>query len=656
VRSPVALRVGLLLLFFLSSIASLLMARPPVHPWLFILGAGGMFASMIVLSRLWPEENSLVPPLVVALLVRALFIAFFPAGDDVNRYVWEGRIQNHGFNPFVTPPNAPETAMLRDTLWQGVNHKDLPAIYGPFAQILFRVTAAIAPGITGFKLLVSIFDVATLFLLLFVVRKRKLPLRHSLLYAMNPLVIIFISGQGHLESMVTCMALCALVLSETRYRSFAYAAFACAVLTKLPVLILLPFFIRAIGFRRLAFLFFPLVLFAFYGRGMENFFGTPLLFLRQFSYNGLFNTIFLQVPGFDSVTTRYALSVVLFVGMGGIFFLTPSLLPAAGQALGLLLLSLPTVHPWYFALMTPFLVFFRRWSWASLHFTAIFPIFVFDQSVHSPFFHNCPMLMAVEYLPFLLLGVRELLIGNKHWPVRYSAPASMSVVVPVRNEEQHISACIESILRQDIEAEIIVVDGGSSDNTLPKVREYPMVKIRHSTPGRGVQIASGAAYAGGDLIMVLHADSRLTQGALRKVVEALRGCPDAAGGAMGACYDPPSSRFKMTGLLNNLRARLTGISFGDQAQFYRKSALPQGFPEFRLMEDVELSLRLKAQGALLFIPAGVSSSPRRWDRIGYARNFLTVSLLTGIFLFLRGFNVIRDNGEWFYRRYYGNSG
>lgn len=112
----------------------------------------------------------------------------------------------------------------------------------------------------------------------------------------------------------------------------------------------------------------------------------------------------------------------------------------------------------------------------------------------------------------------------------------------------------------------------------------------------------------------------------------------------------------MTGLLNNFRARLTGISFGDQAQFYRKSALPQGFPEFRLMEDVELSLRLKAQGALLFIPRGVSSSPRRWDRIGYARNFLTVSLLTCIFLFLRGFNVIRDNGEWFYRRYYGNSG
>ena len=362
-----------------------------------------MFASMIFLSRLWPEGKSLALPLGIALLVRMLFIAFFPACDDVNRYIWEGRIQNRGFNPFVISPDSPETMTMRDAVWRGINHKEIPTAYGPFAQILFRGTAAVAPGVTGFKLLVTIFDIAILFLLLFMVRRMKLPSRHALLYAMNPLVIIFISGQGHMDSMVVCLLLCALVLSGTGYRGLAYAAFACAVLAKPYALLLLPFFIRANGVRRLAFLFLPLALLAFYGKSMGNFFGTSVMFAHRFSYNGPLNAICANVLGFDSVTSLCILSIVLFSGMGCIFFLTPSLIRAAGQALGLLLLCLPTVHPWYFLLMTPFIVFFRQWSWTSLHFTAIAPIFFFNQSVSSSFFHHGPLLMTIEYLPFFII-------------------------------------------------------------------------------------------------------------------------------------------------------------------------------------------------------------------------------------------------------------
>ncbi len=91
VKSPIPPRSGLVSLFLLSSVTSLPTARPPVHPWLFLLGAGGMFASMIFLSRRWPEGKSLALPLGIALLVRMLFIAFFPACDDVNRYIWEGQ-------------------------------------------------------------------------------------------------------------------------------------------------------------------------------------------------------------------------------------------------------------------------------------------------------------------------------------------------------------------------------------------------------------------------------------------------------------------------------------------------------------------------------------------------------------------------------------
>ena len=121
---------------------------------------------------------------------------------------------------------------------------------------------------------------------------------------------------------------------------------------------------------------------------------------------------------------------------------------------------------------------------------------------------------------------------------------------------------------------------------------------------------------------------------------------------MDAIYDSPLPRFRLIALLNNFRARFTGIAFGDQAQFFRRAALPQGFPEYRLMEDIELSMRLKEHGTLLFIPGGVRSSSRRWNSTGYFTNFISVIWLTGAFLFLRAFGLVHNQAEWFYQRYY----
>jgi GT2 family glycosyltransferase len=648
------LRPASFVLFPVSALLVLFAVNSPVHPWVFLIGATGIFISMLLLARLCTDRHSFIAAIVLAMLVRIVFLAYYPACVDVNRYIWEGVIQHQGLNPFTTTPNMQGPTGLPDFIWQQVIFRDSTAMYWPFAQLLFRLTTAVAPSQFAMKLVMTLFDIAAIGLLFVMVRRKKHPLRYVLLYAMNPLVLISISGQGHLEAVVVALVLAALCAGEgsQRFRSLAYVALSCAILTKIYAVILLPVFLRNIGTRRTAFLLLPLLLFIPYLTDISYYFKTLAVFAGDYAHNGLLHSLLTAGLGLGHQTALMILAGILGSAAICIFFLTPSLLRAASSLTGLMLLSLPTVHPWYFLLISPYLVFFRQGSWLGLQLSALLLVFYFNPSISPDFFHNRLVLMTLEYLPFLLLAFSAMSKGKERWPAAYSPPAKISVVIPVRNEEERIVACLDSVLTQHYPCEIIVVDGGSTDRTPERISQYPEVSLTTSAPGRGTQIAAGVAASSGDTILVLHADSRLLAGAIGRMAEALTKHPEAAGGAMAAIYDSPSSRFKTIALLNNLRARFSGISFGDQAQFFRHAALPQGFPDYRLMEDIELSMRMKENGSLLFLAEGVRSSCRRWNSTGYFVNFITVIRLTGTFLFLRAFGLIHDKGEWFYRQYY----
>jgi hypothetical protein len=409
---------------------------------------------------------------------------------------------------------------------------------------------------------------------------------------------------------------------------------------------------RQLGLRRIHYLALPLLLFVPYLTDISEYFRLPLAFAGGSSYNGLVCTALKAVFGVSHQTTLLLAVVMLAFSLAVIFVLTPSLLRAGSYAIGIMLLCLPTVHPWYFLLFTPYLVFFRQWSWLSLHLTAIPLIFYFNPAVLPQVFHQSSLLMTLEYLPFFLLALFSFSRNNGKWPVAYPVARKVSVIIPLLNEEERIGSCLDSIRAQEYRCEIIAVDGGSSDNTLQRVAQYPDVLVANSAPGRGRQIAKGVSLSSGDILLVLHADARLKRGSLQRMVNALRVRPDAAGGAMEATYDSPTPRLKLVALLNNFRAKHLGISFGDQAQFFRRDSLPEGFPDFLLMEDVELSLRLKEHGSLLFIPDGVWSSSRRWAVTGFIANFYQVIMLTGFYLCLRALGLITDKGAWFYRQYY----
>jgi glycosyltransferase involved in cell wall biosynthesis len=200
--------------------------------------------------------------------------------------------------------------------------------------------------------------------------------------------------------------------------------------------------------------------------------------------------------------------------------------------------------------------------------------------------------------------------------------------------------------------EIIVVDGGSTDRTRELAAAIPSVTVLPATAGRGRQIAAGVRQAGGDVVLVLHADSVLPPDALPAVMRALVRNPAAAGGSLGLRYASPRLYFSVLAGINNLRARLCGIAFGDQGQFFRRQALPEGFPALWLMEDVELSFRVKAVGPAVYVPLGVTGSVRRWQRVGYLGNFTHVMGLVGKYIVMRKWGLVRDNALNFYNAYY----
>jgi rSAM/selenodomain-associated transferase 2 len=199
----------------------------------------------------------------------------------------------------------------------------------------------------------------------------------------------------------------------------------------------------------------------------------------------------------------------------------------------------------------------------------------------------------------------------------------LSIIVPALDEAAGIAATLERLrpLRA-VGHEVLVVDGGSADATAAVAA--PLAdRVLQAPRGRASQMNAGAAVASGDVLVFLHADTRLPAGADRLILDGL-----AARGRLWGRFDVRiEGTHPLLGVvawLMNRRSRWTGIATGDQAMFARRDAFAAvgGFPPLALMEDVALSARLKRLGRPLCVRARVVTSGRRWERHGVLRTIL----------------------------------
>lgn len=201
--------------------------------------------------------------------------------------------------------------------------------------------------------------------------------------------------------------------------------------------------------------------------------------------------------------------------------------------------------------------------------------------------------------------------------------AEISIIIPTLNEQTGIVSFLTKLQTLRPQCELIVVDGGSDDQTVTLAAPY-VDDIIQTQKGRSVQMNAGAVAACSPILLFLHADTLLPDDAIEQIQQAIT--DGYQWGRFDIKLTGSHPMLKVVAWLMNKRSRWTGIATGDQAIFVTKALFEQmnGFAEIALMEDIELSSRLKKQGRPYCIKSKVISSGRRWLNFGI---FKTIVLM-----------------------------
>jgi rSAM/selenodomain-associated transferase 2 len=220
------------------------------------------------------------------------------------------------------------------------------------------------------------------------------------------------------------------------------------------------------------------------------------------------------------------------------------------------------------------------------------------------------------------------LSGQVADPALGKLPATISVVIPTLNEASELPETIRRARLNAEVCEVIVVDGGSGDGTVAVARDLGC-QVLESGGGRGGQLRAGAARARGDVVVLLHADTWLPADAGTAILACLRKDRVVGGGFWkqfrGGSWLLRGSRARCA-----LRFWLAGRLLGDQAIFARRATLEQigGVPDMPLMEEYELCRRLRRAGRLALARATVSTSARRFEKLGVLATYRRMGWVT----------------------------
>ncbi|MEV6055839.1 TIGR04283 family arsenosugar biosynthesis glycosyltransferase [Streptomyces sp. NPDC052107] len=203
---------------------------------------------------------------------------------------------------------------------------------------------------------------------------------------------------------------------------------------------------------------------------------------------------------------------------------------------------------------------------------------------------------------------------------------SVSIIVPVLNEERTIQAALGRLCRDFPDCELVVVDGGSTDATVEIATLH--AKVVHSERGRAKQMNAGARHTSGEVLWFIHADTEIHHAALAHIRAAMSD-PTVVGGGLTLRFDRHTPGLNYLAYTSNARARHLRHIFGDQAMFIRRSVFEElgGFPDLPIMEDLEMSRRLDRRGTLAILPATSTASSRRLVEHGVWRMIVFMQCL-----------------------------
>jgi len=357
----------------------------------------------------WGLTGSII---FLAIIFRLLLIAPEPAvlSGDMYRYIWDGRVQQNGINPYLYPPAAAELENLRDDrIFPHINRQEEPTIYPAGAQIFFRIFYMLAgDSVTGYKGIMVFFDLLTLPMLIALLQTCRLNPARVIVYAWSPLAVFEIAYSGHLEGLAVFLMVAALYLYAIRKKIPAIIMLAVSAAVKLyPTLLLAAFLNRAHRVKGIIAFAATLILvyLPFVGAGGKITGFLPVYLKNPYeSFNlGLKNLLMRLIPTLD-----YALLSLLFIvvlGVAGLIVLLKEKkgfdrLRYAYVLTGLLLILMPaSLHPWYVILIIPFLVIYPNPAWLIFSCTVTLSYLKYA----SPQGIMPGWVLLAEYLPLLVI-------------------------------------------------------------------------------------------------------------------------------------------------------------------------------------------------------------------------------------------------------------
>jgi hypothetical protein len=628
--------------------AAILVAFPPGSDiaYMAYLGWGFSLWGMYNLSL---SKCSLSKLLALSLLVNIIYF-FYPFSDDVYRYLWEGYIQSHGYDPYIYDPNHTYLIEFRDTWWSGINHKDLSAAYPPLVQYLFQFLSLFYPSPNLWKAFLIFINIINALLLIKILNKENIFAQRFVLFLLNPFPLVFLIGEAHLDHLMIPFLLWAYYAYQKNKSIQLWIALGFAISIKyFPVLFIL-FFLKSKNWRFFPFVLLPLLSFAPYWD--SPFFRSILQFASDFSFNSITNFLFAPANNLQYLFVFLVAAITLVYS----YILEPLLAKNLALASFILIFLLPTVHPWYFALVLPWLCFHSfpaAWLWMSLSWACLFPMY-HKAKLTGIWQENSWSLWAI-WLPSLFCIGYEFWKGKRtlSFPPPKQVVKKMSILIPIFNEEKILLNFHESIKNNsNLNSEILYIDGGSDDNTLNLAKLHGLDIITSSKKGRGYQISEGIKQAQGDLILILHVDMEIPPNTFDNIWFYMQKSPNIRGGSCEMKFSD-QNQLSLIKNLNHLRTRVLQIPFGDQLQFFRKDTFPK--IDMPLMEDVEISMNLKEKGGITTLPLFLKVSSRRWDKIGRCKNTYLILKVCFIYLFLRKWGQQPKDPLFYYGQYYRSS-
>jgi Glycosyltransferase family 87 len=375
----------------------------------FLVWYGTAFAAYLAAVRVALRASGSNRPLVVIMLVTAVAarLLVLPArpdlSTDIYRYLWEGRVVLQGVNPFAVAPADTALAPLRDSDFNLINHRHLATIYPPLAQAVFALAAWVTPRVHTLKTIFTVFDLATIGVLVVMLRSRCRPAIAALVYAWSPLVILETAHSGHLDAAGCFLFVAGVALFERRSRIAGYVAIGASILLKYTGMVLLPFL--AVRRRWAGIAIVVVIVFAgyvpFFGAGREL-----VASLRTYGTTWWFNgPPFMALSG---VVRDPDLARRLLTAFGAAFALVTALrcrdlTRYAYLVIACALAIAPTVYPWYAVWIVPFLCLFPNRAW--IVFTGLVSLsywvwIVYDK---SGAWMVPTWVLVAEYVPFYAL-------------------------------------------------------------------------------------------------------------------------------------------------------------------------------------------------------------------------------------------------------------